>query len=694
MDVEVSPLVGSFVEACRRHGLDDAAVKVAAARAVGLHPELRDEFTKAGFAILPAVIGAAGLAGLALPFFSSNKDKPPAAPSADANWRYKPKDEPDVKVTSGAPPSNPYAMPGAGGMAPRFWPSMAMPPGGFPGSYGPGGMPGSPFARNPFSHTVVPAPIPGPPVKYSGAADLEKEAFLGLAPMALTGARMLANSGVGRLVGRGLSSLGSTTGSKAIAGAGQKVLNTGTQRAGVLTGRAARTEKNVQHMMATKKFATPAEAQAYLDAHGGRLAAAQAGLATHGTARSALEMARAAAPGPGWFGRHSTSLIMGGLTVPFLLPQGGGEMPQQPPMPTTGGGGYDGFEHQAGFALPPTIGVEKAAVPMFGPPEGIPASPRLADVGVAPRAFRDRVDGRRDAAGGRTGRVLPNRGERLDVRSGGTSGKLDLSLPAEGKRLKFKEVAKPPAGGSTTATYTPPAEPAKPAKSPKPAKPAFASSDFEAGKSLSPSPPPAAKPAKPVKPPTTAAAPVPAAPARPGLFSRLGSGIGRGAAGLARGGVLGAGAFGLGYGANKLLGLTDTPVHSAPQADPSMSLLKTSSTFLGEGLFGPVGGAVEAPSGHRVEGVGRGLLASTMTSLGAVPGMALGAAAGGALRNPVLGALLGAGAGGYGGYRVGQGLMGKPSWKRKDDKKDKKDKKDDKTEKKGSANPFVTGREG
>lgn len=98
-------------------------------------------------------------------------------------------------------------------------------------------------------------------------------------------------------------------------------------------------------------------------------------------------------------------------------------------------------------------------------------------------------------------------------------------------------------------------------------------------------------------------------------------------------------------------------------------------------IAGPIIGAARAPSGHRMEGAGRGLAAGLGTDLGMIGGWVaghMGAQAGlGALgMNPasdkakiltLLATLGGVGVGGYAGFKGTKKLMGQPSWKEEED---------------------------
>lgn len=110
-------------------------------------------------------------------------------------------------------------------------------------------------------------------------------------------------------------------------------------------------------------------------------------------------------------------------------------------------------------------------------------------------------------------------------------------------------------------------------------------------------------------------------------------------------------------------------------------------------MAGAVIGTARAPKGDRAEGFGRGVLAGIGTDIGATAGVlggaALGAGAGVGIEAlaralnlqtdrgsiPIGGTLAGTIAGGiggaYGGLRLSQRAMGKPSWKRKEDKEEK-----------------------
>lgn len=357
----MSELVNGFVRACKERGLTEDQTKTAAARAVQLHPELREEFEKA--AALPIFL-AATAASLAAPWLIdkfSGKGKAEAAPGAapvDNSWKRE--EIPTPTVTSGAPAQNLYSNPGQGGMAPRFWPSMAMPPGGFPG-YGPTGAPGSPFGRSPFQHTVLPPMMP----KMS-SADMEKDAIIGAA---LAAGRALlprlANSFAGRATAGGLVRAGHATGVQGLATAGKAVGRTGAQRATQVAGQATAQQKKLQALMATGKFATPAEATAHLANSGGVLRNAQNSLNVHGTFNNANSAFQAAAPKPGFLRQNAVGLGITGAAMTPMFMGGGGEMP--PPQ--------QGMETQAAFRFPPTIGVEKEAVLGPGGLDTLPVPP-------------------------------------------------------------------------------------------------------------------------------------------------------------------------------------------------------------------------------------------------------------------------------------------------------------------------------
>ncbi len=308
----MSDFVDGFVRGCKERGLNDTQIKTAAAAAVKQHPELREEFGKAAW--LPLALGA--VAGAALPWVldkvtgSGKPSDPAAAKKAPEPWDPTPS---KPEVTSGAPPSNMYSAPGQGGAGPRFWPSMAMPPGGFPG-YGPTGHPGSPYGTtSPFNHTVLPPFMP----KMGAADEMDKEAWLPLVAGAARVLPRLANSGVGRLASKGLSGLGSLFNKGLPAGVSGPAAPNLLQRAG-------------QSVAETGA----ARAKALADAHPyGNLAA----------------MAQSGAK-PGFLSTHGMTLGMtGAMMAPMFMGGGGGEMPR--PQPD---------ERQASW-LPPTIGGEKRA---------------------------------------------------------------------------------------------------------------------------------------------------------------------------------------------------------------------------------------------------------------------------------------------------------------------------------------------
>ena len=106
---------------------------------------------------------------------------------------------------------------------------------------------------------------------------------------------------------------------------------------------------------------------------------------------------------------------------------------------------------------------------------------------------------------------------------------------------------------------------------------------------------------------------------------------------------------------------------------------------LGIPALGSLLGAALAPSGHRMEGFGRGLLRGAGTALGGIAGSGLGGAAaggaimGGQMTDPKSVAMTGLGGylggnvlGPFAGYGLSGHLLGKPSWEREDEEKRKK----------------------
>lgn len=181
------------------------------------------------------------------------------------------------------------------------------------------------------------------------------------------------------------------------------------------------------------------------------------------------------------------------------------------------------------------------------------------------------------------------------------------------------------------------------------------------------------------------------------------------AAGLGAGGVAG-------FGTSQMLGGGQAPQQPQQEAAKAASYegrrlnphmvklakmvlekkanLDATADLVGTGIGGGMQGAslgvlasniYHAPQGHKIEGLGRGLVNGTLTSagmgLGGVAGMGLGGVTGSALlpllsKNPKLQALLMGGgavagglAGGLGGNSLGNYMLGKPTWENKTEKR-------------------------